>query len=72
MTINEKSTLWNILVKYDNTLTSFANSLSNVIQSKDSNDDLVNIFSFYNKIDKDDTKSVDSILGNRILFSLNP
>lgn len=71
MTMTDKSNLWQVLTKYDNTLTSFASSISNTIQSKETSEDLVNILKSYRKIDKDDAILVDSILGDKITFSIN-
>lgn len=71
MTMNDKSNLWQILTKYDNTLTSFAGSISKAIQSKETSEDLVNILKSYRKIDKNDAMLVDSILGDKITFSIN-
>lgn len=71
MTTTNKSTLWIVLEKYDNTLVSFCNSLSNVIQSKDTDEDLATIFFSYNLMDKEDVEVVDSILGKKILNSIN-
>lgn len=72
MKINEKSTLWSVLDKYDNTeLVNFTNSLSKVIQSKETDEDLSSIFFAYQLIDQEDAKLVDSILGKKILNSLN-
>ena len=52
-------------IKYDGVNESFATSLSNVIQGKNDNDDLLNISQNmdYNDIDFEDSQVLDEILG---------
>lgn len=71
MTNRDKNTIWNILSKYDNTLTSMCDSLSNILQEKADKSDYVNVFRNYRKMDLEDTKIVDIVLGNKILMLIN-
>jgi len=71
MTDKNKETIWNILSKYDNTLTQLGTALSNILQSKDVKDDYLTVFNNYIKIDLNDTKKLDSIIGSKILFFIN-
>jgi hypothetical protein len=71
MTNRDKNTIWKILSKYDNTLTSMCDSLSNILQEKADKSDYVNVFRNYRKMHLEDTKIVDIILGNKILISVN-
>ena len=71
MTNRDKNTIWNILSKYDNTLTSMCDSLSNILQEKSEKNDYINVFRNYHKMDFEDTKIVDLVLGDKILMSIN-
>ena len=71
MTNRDKNTIWNILSKYDNTLTSMCDSLSNILQEKSDKTDYINVFRNYRKMDFEDTKIVDIVLGDKILMSVN-
>ena len=71
MTNRDKNTIWNILSKYDNILTSMCDSLSNILQEKADKSDYVNVFRNYRKMDIEDTKIVDIVLGSKILISVN-
>lgn len=71
MTNRDKNTIWNILSKYDNTLTSMCDSLSNILQEKSEKNDYINVFRNYRKMDFEDTKIVDLVLGDKILMSIN-
>jgi len=71
MTNRDKNTIWNILSKYDNTLTSMCDSLSNILQEKSEKNDYINVFRNYRKMDIEDTKIVDIVLGDKILISVN-
>jgi len=71
MTNIEKNKIWNILSKYDNTLTSMCDSLSNILQEKSEKTDYINVFRNYRKMDIEDTKIVDIVLGDKILISVN-
>ena len=71
MTNRDKNTIWYILSKYDNTLTSMCDSLSNILQEKSEKNDYINVFRNYRKMDIEDTKIVDIVLGDKILISVN-
>jgi hypothetical protein len=71
MTNRDKNTIWNILSKYDNTLTSMCDSLSNILQEKSEKTDYINVFRNYRKMDFEDTKIVDLVLGDKILMLIN-
>jgi len=71
MTNTERNILWNVLTKYDNTLTSMCDSLSNILQSNEDKSDYVNIFKNYRKMDLEDTKIIDVVLGKKILMAVN-
>ena len=71
MTNKDKNTIWNILSKYDNTLTSMCDSISNILQEKADKSDYVNVFKNYRKMDFEDTKIVDIVLGKKILMIIN-
>ena len=71
MTNRDKNTIWNILSKYDNTLTSMCDSLSNILQEKADKFDYINVFRNYRKMDIEDTKIVDIVLGKKILMAVN-
>ena len=71
MTNIDKNTIWNILNKYDNTLTSMCDSLSNILQEKSDKTDYINVFRNYRKMDIEDTKIVDIVLGDKILMVVN-
>lgn len=71
MTNTEKTILWNVLTKYDNTLTSMCDSLSNILQSSEDKSDYVNVFKNYRKMDLEDTKTIDVVLGKKILMAVN-
>lgn len=71
MTNKDKNIIWNVLTKYDNTLTSLCDSLSNILQEKADASDYKTVFSNYRKMEKGDTILVDSILGTKILVVIN-
>ena len=71
MTNKDKNIIWNILTKYDDTLTSLCDSLSNILQEKADTSDYKTVFSNYRKMEKGDTLLVDSILGDKILVAIN-
>jgi hypothetical protein len=71
MTNIDKNKIWNILNKYDNTLTSLCDSLSNILQEKEEKNDYINVFRNYRKMNIEDTKIVDMVLGKKILMSIN-
>jgi hypothetical protein len=71
MTNKDKNIIWNVLAKYDNTLTSLCDSLSNILQEKADNSDYKTVFGNYRKMEKEDKLLVDSILGDKILVAVN-
>ena len=71
MTNKDKNIIWDVLTKYDNTLTSLCDSLSNILQEKADTSDYKTVFSNYRKMEKGDTLLVDSILGDKILVDIN-
>ena len=71
MTNSDKNTIWNVLIKYDNTLTSLCDSLSNILQDKADNSDYKTVFANYRKMQLNDTKLIDSLLGDKIISALN-
>ena len=71
MTNRDKNTIWNILSKYDKTLTSMCDSLSNILQEKSEKTDYINVFRNYRNMDIEDTKIVDLVIGDKILISIN-
>lgn len=67
----DKAILWNILEKYDcKEYKSLCDGLSNIIKDKASDDDLINIFTFYDKIDNSDRVLIDNQIGNEISYIL--
>jgi hypothetical protein len=46
-------------------------SLSNILQEKSEKTDYINVFRNYRKMDFEDTKIVDLVLGDKILMSIN-
>lgn len=71
MTINDKKTIWNLIEKYDNTLTDMCNSLSNILTGKNTSEDYINIFSNYRNISIKDEASIDDIIGDKVMLALN-
>ena len=71
MTNSDKNTIWNVLIKYDNTLTSLCDSLSNILQDKADNSDYKTVFANYRKMQLNDTKLIDRLLGDKIISALN-
>lgn len=71
MTIKEKGILFSLMEKYDNEK-SFSNSISNVIQGKETDQDLINIVENmdYGNIEFNDYGLLEEILGDKILVSL--
>jgi hypothetical protein len=70
MKIEDKQKIWSLIEKYDGVLDTLTNSLSKVLQNKAVNTDFKMIFSCYTKMSVVDTKLVDEILGQKILFNL--
>lgn len=71
MEISEKEQIWSVLSKYDKDLTTFCDSLSNVIQERSTKLDFVTIFKNYQNIDICDVDIIDQILGNKIMIAVN-
>jgi len=71
MKISQKEQIWSILDKYDRSLSSFCDSLSNVIQEKSLKSDFLMIFRNYNNIDTQDALILDQIIGNQIMNAVN-
>jgi hypothetical protein len=71
MKISQKEQIWSILDKYDRSLSSFCDSLSNVIQEKSLKSDFLTIFRNYNNIDTQDVLILDQIIGNQIMIAVN-
>jgi ribosomal protein S18 len=69
--IEQKSKIWKILTKYDNTLIDFCDSLSNVIQDKSKKSDFIKIVNHYQEIDYKDCNILDEILGDYIMLAIN-
>jgi hypothetical protein len=63
--------IWKILVKYDNTLSDFCNSLSNVLQKNSQKSDFVNIVKNYQNIDSIDAQTLNEIIGDEIMLAIN-
>jgi hypothetical protein len=64
MNFKDKSTLWEILVKYDNLkeFKSFCDSISKLIQGTESDDDLLDLISFNENIDMIDLSEIDKVI----------
>lgn len=60
-----KEILFNILVKYDCNKSNklFCDSLSNIIQNKSDENDIINIINFITLIDAEDVKEIDANVG---------
>lgn len=71
MKISQKEKLWSVLSKYDNSLSNFCDSLSNIIQERSTKLDFVTIFKNYQNIDICDVDIIDQILGNKIMIAVN-
>lgn len=69
--INNKKSLYDILVKYDSdkSMVRFCDSLSRVIQERHTESDLVRIISFSSVVDTLDIQEIDTNVGlTEILF----
>jgi len=70
----DKQILWNILEKYDCVeYKDLCDSLSNIIQDRSSDTDLLNIYVSLEKIQREDRDSIEKEIGNEItgvLFSI--
>lgn len=69
-----KANLWQILEKYDSKdYDGLCNPLSRLIQDKSTSGDLLDIFTYMEKIQKEDRDIIESEIGNNItavLFSI--
>jgi hypothetical protein len=65
---NNKAVLWSILEKYDGIkeYANFCDSISNFIQGKRSNSDILTVYKFLYSIDITDKKKIDSTIGAEI------
>ena len=71
--MKDTKTLYEILTKYDGdkSFSSFCDSISNIIQNKFNDNDIINIIAFSNIIDSQDDTIINDIVGIRetaILF----
>jgi hypothetical protein len=70
----DKGTLWNILEKYDTKeYDLLCEGLSNIIRERQTSSDFLNIYTYYDKIDKSDRNIIEEQVGNQIsgaLFSI--
>jgi hypothetical protein len=71
MKIEQKEKIWSVLCKYEQTLDSLCDSLSNILQEKEEKNDYINVFRNYRKMNIEDTKIVDMVLGEKIAISVN-
>jgi hypothetical protein len=63
----DKATLWNILEKYDSKdYDGLCNGLSRIIQGKSTSGDLLDIFTYLDKIQKEDKDVIENQIGNDI------
>ena len=63
----DKGTLWTILEKYDSKdYDGLCNGLSRVIQGKSTSGDLIDIFTYMDKIEKVDRDAIENQIGNDI------
>lgn len=66
MKIN-KGNLWSIIEKYDcKEFDSLCNGLSRIIQNKSTSGDLLDVFSFLDKIEREDRDVLEKEIGNDI------
>ncbi len=66
MEIN-KANLWKVLEKYDSKeFNDLCNGLSKIIQNKSNSGDLLDVFTFMEKIDKSDRDILEKEIGNDI------
>lgn len=67
----DKGTLWNILEKYDSKeYEDFCDGLSAIIREKQTVNDFLNIYCYYDKIDKSDRLIIEQQVGNQISGAL--
>lgn len=70
MTNKQKEIIWNLIERYDRVNVEFADALSRILRGIETSKDLGIIFSNYRKIDKTDEMTVDSVLGEKIMFGI--
>lgn len=73
---NTKETLWSVLEKYDglSEYSDFCDSISRFIQRTENSDDLIIVYNHLLLLDLEDTKKIDSVIGdeiNYVLFSID-
>jgi hypothetical protein len=73
---NTKEILWSVLEKYDgvSAYSDFCDSLSRFIQGSENSDDLIVVYNHLLLLDSEDTKKIDSVIGdeiNCVLFSID-
>ena len=71
MKIEQKEKIWSVLCKYEQTLGSFCDSLSKVIQKTSNKSDYITIFRNFINLESGDVEVLDSILGHKIMISVN-
>lgn len=71
MTNTEKAIIWNLIEKYDNTLRNLSDSLSRILSGKNTDEDYIEVFRNYQRVELNDETSIDSILGDRIMMIIN-
>lgn len=76
MDVNKQSTLWSILTKYDGVaeFDKFCDAISNFIQGKSDNNDIISIYRKFTLIDKQDYININLVIGKEItnyLFQYN-
>ena len=73
MKIN-KENLWKVLEKYDSKeFNGLCNGLSKIIQNKSNSGDLLDVFTFMEKIEKSDRDIIEKEIGNditKVLFMI--
>lgn len=72
---NNMQIMWSVLEKYDShpKYSRFCDSLSKFIQGNESGDDLITVYNHLLLLDSEDTRKIDSVLGEEIncaLFSI--
>jgi hypothetical protein len=69
--IKGKEQIWKILVKYDNTLSEFCDSLSNILQERSQNSDFFNIIKNFQNIEMSDVIILNDAIGSEIMLAIN-
>jgi len=71
MKLEQKEKIWSVLCKYEQTFGSLCDSLSKVIQETANKSDYITIFRNFNNLESSDVLVLDSILGQKIMISVN-